>query len=187
MDSGLIALIVATGLAATGTDERVSDYLTKKRPVFGSAEVARDWSDWGVNATRSAQLITGAMTDTPVVTLAAQEVGSIVSRRFSSHAKQTSNRLRPDESDYRSFPSGHTGKASVYGNHAINNMERLGWDDYTWMVNATIGMTAYARVESGRHYATDVLVGYALGKWMSDLTNSVVSFNGEMITAEWRF
>jgi membrane-associated phospholipid phosphatase len=90
--------------------------------------------------------------------------------------KKATDRTRPDGSDDESFPSGHTSSASAFKTLANRNLQSLS----LCKTNRTllrIGFTTlaagtgWARVEAGRHYPSDVLVGYALGHFISSFFN----------------
>ncbi len=73
--------------------------------------------------------------------------------------KYTVKKERPDGSDFRSFPSNHTG-FSFSG--ATFLLKRYGWE---WGVPAYLlsGYVAWGRVYAERHDAWDVLAGAAIG------------------------
>ena len=72
--------------------------------------------------------------------------------------KATVERRRPD-GGLRSFPSGHTASAAA---GAAFLQRRYGWS-YGIPAYAAAAFVGYSRVESRRHYTSDVLVGGALG------------------------
>jgi hypothetical protein len=90
--------------------------------------------------------------------------------------KRATDRMRPDESNRESFPSGHASGASVYAALAAKNLEVLPLSEpagtaVTWGIAALSAGTAWARVEGGRHYPSDVLAGMALGNFIGALFN----------------
>ena len=91
-----------------------------------------------------------------------------LNRSFVDYLKIETARLRPDESDYMSYPSGHTSEASINSTLASHNIGTMGLSaPYTSALQhslylITVG-TAWARVEAKRHYPSDVLVGMAIG------------------------
>ena len=179
-----MALIGALIIGGTGSDEKISDYLTEHYPVSGSAEEARNLSDWGVNFTYASMLVSAAVYDP--VAIPVQQVGWEARNAISRNLKETFKRPRPDRSDNLSMPSGHTGKAAFAAHSAIHNLDGRHPHLATAIHGAAI-MTAYMRVESGRHYPTDVLIGYALGKKMSDWTGVAVNVTSDYIGFTWEF
>lgn len=74
--------------------------------------------------------------------------------------KDEVQRSRPDGTDQRSFPSGHTMKASVPAWYVT---ERYGWRE-GWPYHVGVAVAGAARVEQKRHYAEDV-IGTHLLAW----------------------
>ncbi len=96
--------------------------------------------------------------------------------------KELRGRQRPDEPDNPdeddSFPSGHTYITSVSATLARHEIGRLPISQRRkqWAsaaVTAWPVATAFLRVRAKRHYASDVLVGYAYGSFMGHLANEV--------------
>jgi membrane-associated phospholipid phosphatase len=73
--------------------------------------------------------------------------------------KVTTHELRPNHSDYLSFPSGH---ASTTFTVAGFLWKRYGWE-YGVPSAVLSSFTAYSRVESKYHYVHDVVAGAAIG------------------------
>lgn len=86
------------------------------------------------------------------------------------------DRERPNAFDRRSFPSGHASGAAVRTALASRHLEfapvapalRTTFD--VGLDAVTLG-TAWARVEAGVHYPSDVLVGMALGRFVGTWFN----------------
>lgn len=74
--------------------------------------------------------------------------------------KRTFPTLRPDGSDRRSFPSGHT---SVSFAAAASIHRRHGWE-VGLPATLLAGFVGYARVRADRHRWEDVIVGAAIGE-----------------------
>ena len=74
--------------------------------------------------------------------------------------KEVVSEERPDESDHKSFPSGHT---SVSFAAAATLHKRYGWEVGlpAHVVAAFVGV---ARVQSDKHFAHDVIAGAAIGE-----------------------
>ena len=89
-----------------------------------------------------------------------QLVGSSAAGVAASYAlKYTVNKERPDESDFHSFPSNHTGVAFA---GATFIQQRYGWK-YAVSAYAVAGYVAWGRVYARRHDVWDVLAGAAVG------------------------
>ena len=76
--------------------------------------------------------------------------------------KSTVHSMRPDGSDNKSFPSGHTAVAFA----AVRFMDKRYGEQmapYTPWLYAAAGMTGVARVQADKHHWRDVLAGGALG------------------------
>jgi len=83
----------------------------------------------------------------------------IVAMTVTGVIKQTAQRNRPDSSDMRSFPSGHT---SVSFASATVLQRELGWKVGipAYAVASYVGM---ARIEKQKHFLSDVAFGAAVG------------------------
>jgi membrane-associated phospholipid phosphatase len=89
--------------------------------------------------------------------------------------KKTSHRARPDHSDHQSFPSGHTSTSFCTAAFLYGRQDRLtGLTGY-----ALAGLTGYQRLQSNRHWFSDVLagglLGQLLGRGFSKLKESALS------------
>jgi membrane-associated phospholipid phosphatase len=176
-----VPVVGAAVLQIDDLDQRASDWARENTPVFGSTEDARRWSDdlrsasgWAwyasIVAAESGEgagqwvnkgrgLIVGA------AALAATGLTTSV-------IKSGTGRERPNGLDRRSFPSGHASGSAVLTQLASRHLEfapvapparralDLGLD------GLTLG-TAWARVEAGMHYPSDVLAGMALGRFVA--------------------
>jgi membrane-associated phospholipid phosphatase len=86
--------------------------------------------------------------------------------------KSETDRVRPDGSDDKSLPSGHASGAFAGARLANRNLDAI--EMKPWLRRtlqggnfALAGAAAWARVEGEKHYPTDVLVGAALGNFIS--------------------
>jgi membrane-associated phospholipid phosphatase len=95
--------------------------------------------------------------------------------------KITTDRTRPDHSNDRSFPSGHASISFAASTLANRNLEFLrlpAWAQQSLTVgNLTLASAvAWARVEGGRHFPSDVLAGAAIGHFFSAFIHDAVLF-----------
>lgn len=86
--------------------------------------------------------------------------------------KQTTRRTRPDASDRESFASGHSSLAATNAALFSANLEALPLTPPARSILRGSGYalawgTAWARVEAGQHYPSDVLAGLALGHFVA--------------------
>lgn len=82
--------------------------------------------------------------------------------------KSTIHEERPDESDDRSFPSGHT---SMSFSAAASLHKRYGWK-YGFPAYAVAAFVGAARVKADKHYVHDVIAGAAIGEAAGWLINT---------------
>lgn len=82
-----------------------------------------------------------------------------VTRLATDGLKSTIHEERPDESNDRSFPSGHT---SMSFSAAASLHKRYGWK-YGFPAYAVATFVGAARVKADKHYVHDVIAGAALG------------------------
>jgi membrane-associated phospholipid phosphatase len=73
--------------------------------------------------------------------------------------KEIFQRPRPDRSDYRSFPSGHTTMAFSFAT-AVLMEHGLGWGIPALAMASFVG---YSRINDNKHYLDDVVMGATIG------------------------
>lgn len=176
----------ALALQIGDMDERLSDWASDKTPVFGSIEDAKDASDTLRDLALADYLITALATpsgESPGQWAIAKAKGLAVgyvalqsTRNTTFFLKDAVDRTRPDESRDGSFPSNHSSKAAVYSMLASRNIDSLSISESykTALKVGTFALdigTAWARVESKKHYPADVLAGMALGHFMGAFFN----------------
>ena len=104
---------------------------------------------------------------------------------FRSVIKLGVGRPRPDDSDNLSFPSGHASVAFTGATLTRRNLARLDLPAATralldvGAVSLAAG-TAWARVEAGVHYPSDVLAGAALGNFVAAFVNDAFLREGAL-------
>lgn len=167
-------------------DEEIWEWAVDNTPFFGSPEDAEDASDYLRDATGVIYFITALAApsgEDPKLWSAAKLKGLTVgvtavllTDGTTELLKEATDRTRPDGSDDESFPSGHTSSASAFATLANRNLQALSLSK-TNKTLLRIGFTTlaaatgWARVEAGRHFPSDVLVGYALGHFISAFLN----------------
>lgn len=185
-------LATAAALQLNDEDNRLTERLREDTPLFGSTGDARDASNDLSDLTKLSYLVTAAIAPvsheanwarSKARLLFAEWAGVEATGAVTGWFKEASDRERPDARDRRSFPSGHTSKATVQAQLAILNTEYLPVAESTRSLmstgfNAMAVGTAWARVEAGRHHPADVLAGWSLGYLMGELT-SVFIDSGE--------
>lgn len=99
-----------------------------------------------------------------------------ITSQLTGFLKDETARTRPNGSDTQSFPSNHAMKAGVYGALASQNLEVLPLSGETRMASRIALGTlttavAWARLEAGSHYPSDVLAGVAIGHFIGVFIN----------------
>jgi len=170
-----VPLAGAAVIGLADLDDEISDWAVEESPVFG--DNAADASDSLRSLTSAAYWVTAlvAPSDSIAAKLKGLSVGAatlVIEEATVNAMKSLSGRERPTGFDDKSFPSGHASRASVSAAMAAGNLEYTampGWVRGTLQVGlygAAAG-TGWARVEAGKHYPTDVLVGYAIGQFLA--------------------
>jgi hypothetical protein len=163
-------------------DERVSHWAVEHNPLFGTEDGADHASNYLNDVLQMEVLATALATpsgDTPAVWLPSKlkgmtvEAGALwVTAGVTDLLKGATGRVRPDDSDDKSFPSGHTSHAFSCATLANRNLESIDVPEGIRPV-LQIGNTvlasgvAWARVEARKHYPSDVLAGAALGHFLT--------------------
>ena len=88
--------------------------------------------------------------------------GELLMTRAVFGLKKLTHQLRPDNSGYNSFPSGHTAQAFAAATFLSEEYKsRFKWMPYlAYGIASTVGML---RMANNKHYISDVLVGAGLG------------------------
>jgi membrane-associated phospholipid phosphatase len=159
-------------------DRKVSDWAIDKTPVFGSPENAASWSDDLRTATRISAALTAVVApneDRPWGSWASRlgwgEAAAYLTDDLTGRLKEATDRERPNRIDRRSFPSGHASVSFAYSTMAAGHIDMMRFPVpvRTGLKIGTYGLAsgvAWARVEAGWHYPSDVLAGAALGHFL---------------------
>lgn len=76
--------------------------------------------------------------------------------------KSTTHQIRPDQSDFQSFPSGHTATAFMGAELVFQEYKHQSvW--YGISAYAVAGLTGYMRIYNDKHWITDVAAGAGIG------------------------
>jgi hypothetical protein len=175
-----IPSVSALAFGISKYDGRISDYASRERPLFGSAQNAKDYSDriafyyFPVASTLSTVIGTNerAMSSRQQRYLSYLNIlsGPALTYLFNNFLKNRSGRLRPDASNRESFPSSHTAIASAFSENASIYSPTFAGNYSTTVniVNESLGgVVGWARMESKKHHLSDVLVGYSIGKFFT--------------------
>lgn len=172
-------LAVAALLQVDHLDARASAWSRDHAPVFGSSGGADRASDRLANAaaaTCAVSILAVPSGTTPGAWTLNKAKGGVLDLAATLAAlgvagglKVTTGRTRPDGTDHRSLPSGHATRASVLSTLAQRNARAaLGNGTAARAAGvATFALAAacaWSRVEAGRHYPSDALVGFAIGQ-----------------------
>lgn len=119
-----------------------------------------------------------------------EEAGTIAATGVTSGLKRLARRERPDASDKLSFPSGHATRAFAYHAMSLRNLRSAHIPApvrpaSAIAMGALAAGTAWARVEGGAHYPSDVLAGAAIGNFVAAVIND--AFRGTESSPPVRF
>jgi membrane-associated phospholipid phosphatase len=166
-------------------DRRTVDWASDQNPLFNTSKHAEAVSDTLQQVSKINYLLTVAVVPSEAgfegikdkaFGLGLGWVAISATGLATSSMKSTFNRERPDESNFRSFPSGHASSSAVAATLAVKNIDHMPLGDtekkvWQWSSYAVAGLTGWARVEAERHYPSDVLSGFALGHFIGSFIN----------------
>jgi membrane-associated phospholipid phosphatase len=165
----------------TETDYQIANWASTHNPVFGSQSNADNFSDYTLYFSRmvyySSVFLTpgGNNVDVWIVSKIKGAAIGLASTQLNekgvSYIKHEGDRLRPDKTDYLSFPSGHTSKVAVHNMLTLRNLENTSFCTCAKTglhigISSITFATAWSRIEANRHYPTDVLIGAAIGNFL---------------------
>jgi len=167
----------------SGWDREISNWAVNEAPIFGSPAEALEASDELRTATHLAMIGTALVTpseDAPWHSkwgrLAIEHAGVLVDSQATQVLKRATRRERPNRADDGSFPSTHSSMAFSYATFASEDLNSIQMPQLLRM-SLKVGFTtlaagtAWARVEGGVHYPSDVLAGAALGHFVGHLVH----------------
>ncbi|MCA9728518.1 MAG: phosphatase PAP2 family protein [Candidatus Eisenbacteria bacterium] len=161
-------------------DGRVSDWARRETPVYGSTVRALDASDALVEVARGTWAVSVLLAPDGDLGVdwawakakgAGLQLGAIATTfTATSTLKNATQRRRPDGSNARSFPSGHASHTGVCAALAHRNAATVlgpgGRPVSRAVTDGTALATGWARVEGGKHFPSDVLIGFAIGHFL---------------------
>ena len=170
-----VPLAAAGLLLATDVDQKWSEELYEKQPLFG--DDARSVSNDLRDIASGAYVLTALLAPSP--TWEAKAKGFAVGARTAlldgaiNHSlKEAIGRERPDGERDSSMPSGHASKAASRTMLARYNLRYIDMPEWSrqvadWTLHGVALGTGLARVEAGKHHLSDVMVGYAIGNFLA--------------------
>jgi membrane-associated phospholipid phosphatase len=171
--------IAAAGFAATDWDTKVSDWARRETPLFGSTDGAQQATDALVVAVHLGMVVS-ALAAPPLDRPAGGRAGRLfleegtvlLEAGLVEELKHATTRERPNGLSELSFPSSHATVASASATLANRNLRQSGLSPgartaFAVGFDVLAAGTAWARVEAGSHYPSDVLAGAALGHFVS--------------------
>lgn len=163
-------------------DHKVSKWAVEHHSIFSSRATASDMSD----SLRDGLTIWSIVT--AIATPGGEQAGEWIFSKLKGGAvefsgfqlskwttiglKNAVGRTRPDGTDDSSFPSGHATSAFSTSRLASLNLEVIEIPQtartiLSWTGTGAAAGVAWARVEAGKHYPSDVLAGAALANFIT--------------------
>lgn len=171
-------LLTAALLQIDDLDHEISDQLREDTPLFGSTQDARDASDDFRSLNQIAYISTALLVPGPedvdewfgtkAKLIGSEWLTTETAGEFTTRIQPYSDREKPNEKNGNSFPSYHTVTTTTSAQMAKLNVEYMpigttSQQALNYTFDGIAALTAWARVEAGEHYPSDVLVGWALG------------------------
>ena len=164
--SYLTPVIVGSALVGAGlTEHKFSNAYGKRQNNYFPENHTR-WADWSRYAPKLLQLglvlsgAKGRYNDRHMIV--SDIIGTLSLIGSTTLLKRTTNQLRPDGTDRKSFPSGHAAVAFLTATMLDEEYGHLS-PIITIGGYAISTATGFDRTRSNRHYAGDVLMGAGLG------------------------
>lgn len=164
-------------------DQRVSDWAYEHSPIFGSPEDASQASNdlraiacaSSIFTAAAIPSISGANTHGISKTkgLTAGMAAGLANSAVVGFLKDSSERMRPNGQNTRSFPSSHTSQSFACAASASRNLDAVPMEETTRRAlrinfTAIAAATAWARIEGHHHYPSDTLAGAAIGNFLAN-------------------
>jgi len=163
-------------------DQKVSRWATKNRPLYGSEDTANNASDIFRTSLKVEAILTALATPSGEDTknwlywkakgLIVERAALVATEEVTGALKTMTGRTRPDQTNKESFPSYNTSQAFSYSTLANRNLESINIPTAV-KVPLQIGNilmatgAAWQRVETKKHFPSDVFAGAALGHFLT--------------------
>ena len=173
---------------ASDWDRELSTWARRETPLFGSTSSAGRVSDGLLVASLGGALGSALLVPQERPYRLGVQVGAVAASVGMSYGiKYGVGRTRPDGSDDLSFPSGHASSAFAAATLTRRSLAQMGLQDATRRALdvgfvSLAAATAWARVEAGVHYPSDVLAGAALGNFVAAFVNDAFLREGALAT-----
>jgi len=191
-----VPLAGALVLSVGDLDEDLSDWAVRETPLFGSNSSAADASDDMRNALGIATIASalstpggsspGEWASSKFKGILVEASAVVLTEGATSSLKSATGRTRPNERNDSSFPSAHASGAFSFATLTSRNVDAMHLSPITrkvlrYSANTVAAATAWARVEAEKHYPTDVLVGAALGHFLTAVVHDSLMGQDETV------
>lgn len=182
-----VPALTAGVLIAADVDKQWSRDMAEDRSVFGDDALDRsdDLRDLATVAyVATALAAPSASTTDKFRGLGVGAATMILDGVVTEALKRGVSRTRPTGENDRSLPSGHASKAASRTAMALHNLEHIdmpAWSRHAsnWALHSVALGAGIARVEGGKHYLADVLLGYATGQLVARfMQNALLAEDG---------
>ena len=170
-----VPLLGAALLMVDDQDAKLTEWAIREQPLFGDDAQSR--SDDLEALLGGAYLISALAVPNQGAGEKAKSIGVgaatvVLEGGITKGLKRTIKRQRPNGRNGLSMPSGTAGRASVLATMTASNVQRMHWSPAgrraaQGMAHAMSYAAAWSRLEAGKHHASDVLVGNAIGHFLA--------------------
>ena len=170
-----VPLLGAALLMVDDQDAKLTEWAMREQPLFGDDAQSR--SDDLEALLGGAYLLSALAVPNQTAGEKAKSIGVgaatvVLEGGLTKGLKRTIKRERPNGRNALSMPSGTAGRASVLATMAASNVELMNWSPTgrrtaQGLAHALSYAAAWSRIEAGKHHASDVLVGNAIGHFLA--------------------
>lgn len=178
-----LGAVSAAAIVASGEERSISRWAYETNPVFGSVQRAENFSYYLRNASMGSTALIYLLRnlpreewsiEDPLINAGAIATSTALTTGTAFSLKHTTRRLRPDSSDSHSFLSGHTSIASVCNTLSSKMIAGMSFPKthrvfYLSGLSFMTAATAWARLEAGKHFPTDLIAGAILGTFVGNV------------------